>query len=270
MQGIDQLFHHPKPIIGVIHLLPLTGSPRSTYPLREIRARALSDAGTLIDNEIDGAIIENYGDTPFCPDYVEAHTIAELAVIVNEVREHYPETPLGVNVLRNDAKSAIAIATITDADFIRVNVHTGAMLTDQGVLQGKAHETLRYRSRLGAKVKIFADVDVKHAVPLAPSELSVSAEDTYHRGLADALIITGTATGKSTDFNQLQTVKAAVPQASVFAGSGVTSGNLANLLQSADGVIVGTSTKHDGVTTNEVDAGRVRALIKARGNLMNP
>ena len=264
MQEINRLFDHPKPIIGVIHLPPLIGSPRSTQPFREIRTRALSDAATLIDNGIDGIIIENYGDTPFYPDSIEPHTVAALALIADKIRERYPQTPIGINVLRNDAKSAIAIATITDANFIRVNVHTGAMLTDQGIIQGKAHETLRYRSLLKSEVKIFADIAVKHAVPLAPIDILASAEDTYHRGLADALIVTGTATGKSIDLDQLATVKSTVPQATVFAGSGVTVDNLAEVLQYADGVIVGTSIKRDGVTTNAVDADRVRALIKAR------
>ena len=264
MQGINQLFGHPKPIIGVVHLLPLIGSPQSTQPFREIRTRALSDAGTLIDNEIDGVIIENYGDTPFLPDSVEPHTVAAITSIANEIRERHPHIPIGLNVLRNDAKAAMAIATVTDVSFIRVNVHTGAMLTDQGVIQGKAHETLRYRSLLKSEIKIFADIAVKHAVPLAPINILASAEDTYQRGLADALIVTGAATGKSTDLDQLKTVKSTVPQASIFAGSGVTTDNLSEVLQYADGVIVGTSIKHDGVTTNAVDANRVRALIKAR------
>jgi membrane complex biogenesis BtpA family protein len=264
MQEINQLFDHPKPIVGVIHLSPLIGSPQSTQPLREIRARALSDAGTLIDNGIDGVIVENYGDVPFYPASVEPHTVAALTLVANEIRERHPQTPIGLNVLRNDAKSAMAIATVTDANFIRVNVHTGGMLTDQGIIQGNAHETLRYRAILKSEVKIFADIAVKHAIPLAPIDILASAEDTYHRGLADALIVTGTATGRSTDLDQLETVKSAIPQASVFVGSGVTTDNLAEVLQYADGVIVGTSIKRDGVTTNGVDANRVSALIKAR------
>jgi membrane complex biogenesis BtpA family protein len=264
MQGIHQLFDHPKPIIGVVHLPPLIGSPQSSLPLREIRSRAVSDAGRLIDNGIDGVIIENYGDVPFCPDRVEPHTVASLTLVAGEIRERYPQTPIGVNLLRNDAKSAIAIATVAGANFIRVNVHTGAMLTDQGLIQGKAHETLRYRSFLRSEVKIFADIAVKHAVPLAPIDIVTSAEDTYRRGLADALIVTGTATGKGIDLDQLKSVKSAIPQACIFAGSGVTIDSLAEVLQYADGVIVGTSIKCDGVTTNEVAPDRVRALIKAR------
>ena len=264
MQGINQLFDQPKPIIGVIHLPPLIGSPQSRQPFREIRIRALSEARALIDNGIDGVIIENYGDAPFYPDSIEPHTVAALTLITGEIRERYQQIPIGINVLRNDAKSAMAIATVTDASFIRVNVHTSAMLTDQGVIQGKAHETLRYRATLKSEVKIFADIAVKHATPFAPIDIITSAEDAYHRGLADTLIVTGTATGKSTDLDQLKAVKSIVPQASVFAGSGVTVANLIEVLQYADGVIVGTSIKCDSVTTNPVDPNRVHALIKAR------
>ena len=264
IQKINQLFDHPKPIIGVIHLLPLIGSPQAGQPFREICARALSDARRLIDNGIDGVIVENYGDAPFYPDSVEPHTVAALTLITSAIRERYPQAPIGLNVLRNDAKSAIAIATVTGANFIRVNVHTGAMLTDQGLIEGKAHGTLRYRSVLKSEVKIFADIAVKHAVPVAPIDIGTSAKDTYHRGLADALIVTGEATGRSADFEQLAAVKSAVPQVSVFAGSGVTVDNLAQVLQYADGVIVGTAIKRDGVTTNAVDPDRLRTLIRAR------
>ena len=265
MQGIDELFNHPKPIIGVVHFLPLIGSPRSTIAFEEIRARALSDAEKLIDNGIDGIIVENYGDAPFFPDRVEAHTVASMAIIAHEIRERYPQTPMGINVLRNDARSAMAIAAVAGANFIRVNVHTGGMLTDQGIIQGKAHETLRYRSTLKSEVKIFADVAVKHAAPLTEIDLATAAEDTVHRGLADALIVTGVGTGKHTDLSHLRQVKDAIPQAHVLVGSGVTPDTIVSLLQYVDGAIIGTWLKRDGVTTNEVDENRVRDLIKTRG-----
>ena len=266
MQGINCLFCHTKPIIGVVHLLPLLGSPGQTAPLSDIRARAFADAKALIDNAIDGIIVENYGDVPFFPDRVEAHTVAAMAIITNELRDRHPKTPIGVNVLRNDANSALAIAAVANADFIRINVHIGAMLTDQGVIQGKAHDTVRYRSAIKSDVKIFADVAVKHAVPIGQFNLASIAQDTYYRGLADALIVTGEATGEPTDLKQLKTVREAVPQAKAFVGSGVTIDNVAETLQCADGVIVGTSIKRDGVATNEVDPDRVQALIKARGS----
>ena len=138
------------------------------------------------------------------------------------------------------------------------------MLTDQGIIQGKAHETLRYRSMLRSKVKIFADVAVKHATLLAETDLATIAEDTFYRGLADAMIVTGVGTGKQANLGHLQQVKDAVPQARVFVGSGVTADTIVGLLQYADGAIVGTCFKRDGMITNEVDENHVRDLIKAR------
>ena len=264
MRGPEEIFNHPKPIIGVVHLLPLIGSPKSTVGFADVRYRALTDAGNLINNGINGIIIENYGDVPFLPDQVEVHTVACMTIIAQEIREHYPQTQIGINVLRNDARSAMAIATVTRSDFIRVNVHIGGMLTDQGILQGKAHETLRYRTTLNSEVKIFADIAVKHAVPLADIDLGISAEDTCYRGLADALIVTGLGTGKQTCYNHIRQVKSAVPQTCVFAGSGVTVDTITDLLQCADGVIIGTWLKHGGVVTNEVDGKRVQSLVKTR------
>ncbi len=265
MQGINQIFEHSKPIIGVVHLLPLIGNPMSTVGLTDVRSRALSDTAKLVDNCIDGVLVENYGDVPFFPDHVGAHTVASMTIIAHELREQYPQTPIGINVLRNDAVAAMAIASAAQLEFIRVNIHCGAMLTDQGLIQGKAHETLRYRSTLHSDVKIFADLSVKHAAPLVPVDLTTSAEDTFGRGLADALVITGTGTGKPADVSDLQEVKETIPNAQVFVGSGITPATINDFLQYADGAIIGTWFKRDGVTTNEVDASRVESLIGARG-----
>ena len=265
MQGLNNLFPHPQPIIGVVHLLPLIGSPGYTSSLDKICARALSDSETLVTNGIDGLIIENYGDIPFLPNRVGAHTVASMAIIAHQIRQRFAKTPIGLNVLRNDAESGLAIATVVSANFIRVNVHTGVMLTDQGLIQGHAHETLRYRSQLNSDVRILADIAVKHASPLAVMDLATTAEDTYHRGLADALIVTGVGTGKSTQLDQLECVKAVVPHAFLFAGSGVTADTISATLEVADGVIVGTALKRDAVASNEVSAEHVRAVVSARG-----
>lgn len=266
MQSTQNIFSHTKPIIGVVHLLPLVGSPQYAGSTQAIAARALLDAETLLANGVDGIIVENYGDAPFFPNNVEAHTIASMALIVGEIRVRFPSAIVGVNVLRNDARAALAIASVSGAHFIRVNVHTGTMLTDQGIIQGMAHDTLRYRTQLGSNVHIFADVAVKHAVPLAPTPVVEIAEDTYHRGLADALIVTGVATGRSARIEDLTALKSALPSARVFVGSGITADTLGMMLTYADGVIVGTAVKRDGITSNPVDAQRVQALVEARAH----
>src|SRR5437588_138861 len=154
-------------LIGMVHLPPLPGSPRWDGSMERAIAVALADARALIDNGMDALIIENYGDAPFTAGRVAAATVAAMAVIAHEIRRALPDTPLGVNVLKSDARSALAVATAVGARFIRVNVLAGAVVADQGIVQTDAYEVLRDRRLLGSDVAIFADVQGKHAVPLA-------------------------------------------------------------------------------------------------------
>jgi uncharacterized protein len=175
--------------------------------------------------------------------------------------------PLGINVLRNDGQSALAVAHAAGAQFIRVNVLCGARVTDQGLLEAVAAELLRERAWLGASVKILADVDVKHSAPLVRRPIEEEAEETLERGGADGLIVSGTATGKPADAAQLRAVRSVARAAPVLVGSGITADNAADYLDSSDGLIVGTWLKRDGRAANPVDPQRVRMLIErlARG-----
>jgi uncharacterized protein len=167
-------------------------------------------------------------------------------------------------VLRNDGMSAIAVAAAADAQFIRVNVYTGAMLTDQGIIEGEAHELLNYRRLLGAdkKIRIFADVMVKHASPLTPyADIRLIAKDTVHRGMADAVIVSGTGTGSAPDMGDLEAVREALPDTPIFIGSGADKDNASRLLGTADGVIVASSLKRQGKLENPVDVDRVRTFV---------
>jgi membrane complex biogenesis BtpA family protein len=259
-RALEQIFGAPKYVIGVVHLLPLPGSPRWGGEMSQVLERAVLDARALEDGGVNGLIVENFGDAPFCKDSVEAHTVAAMTLAVSAVRAAV-KIPVGVNVLRNDSRSALAIAAVTGASFIRVNVHTGAMLTDQGLIEGQAYETIRFRKELGAEIKILADVLVKHAVPLGDQTLEQAAKDTVYRGLADALIVTGSGTGEPTAMEDVLRTKEAVPDYPLLVGSGVHEGNVADLLSLADGVIVGTSLKEDGMVTNPVDQARVARLV---------
>ena len=137
------------------------------------------------------------------------------------------------------------------------------MLTDQGLIEGDAHHTLRYRAHISPKTEIFADVHVKHAVPLGDWSIEDSARDTVERGLADALIISGSGTGMVTDVADVQRVRSACPGAKILLGSGVTGQNVEDYLSAADGFIVGSSLKVAGKLANRVDSKRVAALVKA-------
>lgn len=260
------LFPHSPALIGLVHLRPLPGSPLYDGCWERVVEGALEDARALMEGGIDGLLVENFHDVPFAKSRVGPHTVAAMALLVQEV-SRIATVPVGVNVLRNDARSALAIAAVCGAAFIRVNVHVGVMVTDQGLLQGRADETLRYRRELGARVAIFADVLVKHAVPVGPLDPAQVAFDTARRGLADALIVSGPRTGQPCDPADLRAVRAAVPEAPLLIGSGITADNATALLALADGALVGTSLKRDGGVHQPVDVERVKALRAAVSNL---
>lgn len=271
MSLLSQWLRVAKPVIGMLHLPPLPGSPQfgSGASIELIRDAVLRDADVLAGGGVHGLMLENFGDVPFYPGRVPAHTVAAITALAAEVRQRFPELPLGINVLRNDGQSALAIAAAVGAHFIRVNVLCGARVADQGILEGIAHDLLRERAMLRAQhVKIFADVDVKHSAALgAGSETSLESEveDTLVRGLADALIVSGSGTGKATDPDHLRRVKhAAGPAAPVFVGSGVDLQTLP-LLMEADGFIIGTAFKRDRKAMNPVDPDQVAQLMRAVG-----
>lgn len=250
------------PIVGVVHVLPLPGSPRASLNIDQIIERAVDDARAYEAGGASALIVENYGDAPFRKDRVEPYTIAALTRVVTAVRAAV-RLPVGVNVLRNDAVAALSIAAVTGASFIRVNVHTGAMVTDQGIIEGRADETLRLRRFLGAPVEIWADILVKHAAPLSAVSLEEVARDALERGLADALILTGSATGQPADPEELRRLRASLPGVPIFVGSGITPERVAAFLPDASGFIVGTWAKEEGIIENRVSRSRVEALARA-------
>src|SRR6059036_1418651 len=195
-----------RTIIGMVHLPPLPGSPRWDGSMARVVAAALADAGALVEGGVDAVLVENFNDMPFTPGRVEPATVAAMSVVAAEVRRALPRTPLGINVLKNDARAALAVACAVGGEFIRVNVHAGAVLADQGIVQSDAYHTLRDRRLLGADVRLFADVQGKHAVPLGPVELEQEARDLVHRGLADVLVVSGRATGEATAIGDVKRV----------------------------------------------------------------
>jgi uncharacterized protein len=258
---------HTAPfVIGMLHLPPLPGSARSGgMSMQQIVSHALRDAEAIVEGGADGMMLENFGDVPFYPGRVPAETVAAVTAVAAEVRRRFEGTPLGINVLRNDGCSALAIAAAVGANFVRVNVLCGARVTDQGIVQGIAHDLLRDRRRLGAEgVKIMADVDVKHSAPIAVGvALESEVEDTLRRGLADALIVSGSGTGKPTDAAQVRRVREAVGAAAgVLVGSGVTAASVREFLPHADGFIVGTALKRNGDPGQPVQIGMVKEIVE--------
>lgn len=251
-------------IVGVIHLPPLPGSARgpAASEMRRILDHACRDAAAWAAGGADALIVENFGDVPFRRDAVGPETIAAMTLAVAAVMAE-SGLPAGVNVLRNDVEGAVGVAAVTGARFVRANVYVGAAMTDQGVIEGRADAVQALIRRLGADVEVWADVDVKHAAPLASRPLGEQAEDAVERGLARAIIVSGKGTGQPTDPADLRQVRAAIPETSIYIGSGATLETLPTLLSVADGAIVGTAAKVDGILGNPVDADRVRALVAA-------
>ena len=222
--------------------------------------RARTDAEALVAAGFEGIMVENFGDAPFYPDDVPKITIAAMSRAVAEVAS--AGLPTGVNVLRNDGLGALAVAGATDAAFIRINVLSGMMYTDQGPIVGRAADVARSRRELCPDAAIIADVFVKHATPPAGLELVDATNDLVERAGADAVVVSGAGTGSATSLADLQVV-ADHSHLPVYVGSGATATTIAEILAIGDGAIVGSDTKIDGVATNPVDPQRAIAVVRA-------
>ncbi len=255
-------------VVGVVHLAPLPGTARggSAADLRSLLDAARHDAAAYAEGGADALIVENFGDVPFTRDRVGPFTVAAMtraAIAVGDASG----LPIGINVLRNDVLAAVAVAAAVGGRFVRANVYAGVAVTDQGLIEGRAEEVQALIRRLAAPIAVWADVDVKHAAALAPRPIGDLAEDAVERGLAAAVIVSGRATGQPADLAALAAVRAAVPETPLYVGSGASAATAADLLRHADGVIVGTAAKRDGVLANPVDPGRVRAIVRAAADV---
>lgn len=253
----------PTPaLIGMVHLPALPGTPGHLISVDAIIERALCDAVTLKEAGFDAVMIENFGDCPYVAGALEPASVAVMAVVAQRVR-HSVDVVVGINALRNDACAALGIAVAAGASIVRVNVHTGVAATDQGLIEGTAAKTLRYRKLLGVRVAILADVHVKHAIPVGQQDIALAAKDAAYRGLADGLIVSGPATGVAPDPDELERVREAVPDRRLLVGSGASEHNVRSLLAVASGVIVGSALKPGQDPTVPIDAALARAFVKA-------
>lgn len=253
-------------LIGVIHLPPLPGSARYGGDLRRVLDSAARDAEALAEAGFDGIVVENYGDAPFARGAVGPETVAAMTAAARRVRGISPTLPLGINVLRNDARAALAVAVASEATMVRINVHVGARVTDQGLVEGDAHGTLRYRRELGAEaVRLLCDVAVKHSAPLAARPIEEEAHELVLRGLADAVLVTGTGTGAAVDTGELDRVCHALRGEAgrpVYIASGATLDTLVTY-RTAYGAIVGTALRASGRAGDPVDRRLAKAFATA-------
>ncbi len=258
----ERIFGTRKPVIGMVHLAPLPGSPRyEGMSMHEITDQALSDARLLEQAGVDGAIIENFGDVMFYK-RVPPETIAAMTYVSAAIAREVPKLTLGLCVLQSDAIAGLAIAHVIGAKFIRVPYYTETYVVDAGLMDSIAAETLRYRKFLNADVKIFADVHIKHGYPLSQRPIGQAANDLEHRGLADAILVTGVATGAETNSVDVKEVKESVHYTPVLVASGADETNLPHYKAIADGVILGTRIKFDNDTENPIDPKKLASFMK--------
>lgn len=257
----QDLFGTKKQLFGCLHLLALPGAPFYQGKMSDVYDRALQELEIYKRHGIDAVIIENFRDKPFYPGKVPSETVAALTAVGREIVKK-AKMPVGINVLRNDGETAIAIATAIEAQFVRINVHMHAVVSEEGIIQGVSHHTLRLRSNLNSDVMIFADVGVKHAAPLAGRGLVSEAKDLAERGFVDALIVSGDRTGEAARVEDVDLVKRNT-RLPVLVGSGITRQNLPLFFDRADGFIVGSFFKEGGQGNHFVDEQRVHAFCEA-------
>jgi len=262
--SLPELFGVDKPVIGMVHLWPLPGAPGyAGHGMDGVLEQAQRDTELLLAGGVDGLIVENMWDLPYYVGTdVQIEAVTAQAVAARMVAE-MSHVPVGVNVIHNGWEAELAIAVAAGLDFIRACILTGARLWDTGDLnRGCAADLLRRRKELGAEhLKLFADVDKKHSVPFPGLDLETHIEWTeFYR--ADALIVSGRMTGDAPPLEKVRRAKE-VATRPILMGSGTTAENIADFLQFADGAIVGSSLKVNGVAENPVDLERVQRYIAA-------
>jgi membrane complex biogenesis BtpA family protein len=253
-----------RSLMGVVHLGPCPSARRATAAFDEVLERALADARALGEGGVDAIMVENFGDAPFHKgsreDPVPPDVPAALAVAARAIRLA-TGLPVGINCLRNDGIAALGAAAVAGARFVRVNVLTGSMVTDQGLIDGEAARLAAYGRQLAGPAPILlADLLVKHASPLAALDPAGAARDLAERSGAGGLVLTGSRTGEPVDEALLDQVQAAVPTFPIWIGSGVRPERAAALWSRCAGLIVGTALKVDGRVEAPVDPARVAAL----------
>ncbi len=264
---LKQIFTSEKPIIGMVHLRSLPGSPgyQADQGMKTIIAAALEDTLRMIEGGVDGIQIENQGDWPFLKaEEIGFETVAAVTSVVAHLRAQH-DLPMGINIHLNGVNQALAIATATDCQWVRAFELANAYVSSSGLIEAAGPKALRYRKFLQAeeKVMILGDFHVKHGSHqlVADKSLVEQARDVA-AALADGIIVTGTRTGLAPNQEELFAIRKAVPLPLII-GSGLSLQNVEELLPLVDGAIVGSAFKVDGDLKNSVDCSMVKKFMQA-------
>ena len=259
----EDLFKTRKPLVGVIHVGALPGTPASSLGVDELTGLAVREAAAYRDGGVDGLMVENMHDVPYLRGGVGPEVVAAMAVVARAVKAE-ARLPVGVQILAGANVEALAVAHAAGLDYVRVEAYAFAHVADEGLIQSSAAELLRFRKKIGADgVRVWADVKKKHSSHAITADVSLGetcAAVEFMR--ADAVIVSGSATGeppRAADVTEARS-HCRLP---VLLGSGVTPENVAEFYEAADGFIVGSSFKEGGLWSNAVEPARVRRLVEA-------
>ncbi len=257
---MSELFSIEKPIIAMIHLAPLPGAVTGSASLEDVTTRAVHEARILSKVGFDALLLQNTGDVPAAHDGDEA-TIAYMTRIAEMVKRNV-DVPLGINVLMNGSRAALAIASAVGAEFVRIKILAGASITSTGLVSADPHDVLAFRKRIGAEdIMILADVYDRTSAPLGEMPLEVMADLVVRHGHASGLVISGFSFDDLID--RLQCLRTHHPDFKLIVGGGANKSNISRLLELSDGIIVGSAYKKDGRFLDPVDEDKAKAFIDA-------
>jgi hypothetical protein len=258
---LTDVFGVDKVAIGMVHLPALPGSPLHDADggMDLVRERTAADLIALQNAGFDGVMFCNENDRPYTFE-AGIETVAAMSAVIGELRDRV-SVPFGADVLW-DPRAALAVAKATGARFVR-EIFTGAYGSEFGFWNTSPGETLRYRRQIDAgDVRVLTNISAEFAAPLVDRPIDVVARGVALISLADGLCVSGPMTGASVDSSELRAVCDAIPETVVFANTGVNESTVEDVLAVADGVVVGTSLKLDGITWNAVDADRARRFME--------
>lgn len=259
MEFLKQLFGVEKPVLGMVHFLPLPGSPLydRTGGIQKIREHAFRDAEALVRAGFDGLMFSNEGDRPYLPQ-VEKHTVAFMTELVSTISREFKK-PFGVSVLA-DPEAAIAVGTAVGATFVRIFL-SWVFASDWGIVSPNAGALQRYKATIDSSIKVFANVS-GHTAPLGNRTIFDIARGAIKFGLADAISLAGSTAGSEVPEEEIdQALKAAANEVPVVIGTGVSLKNIEKLFPKGDAFIVGTSLKYNGDTFAAIDPTRASMFM---------
>ena len=269
MKKFSDLFGGTKPVIAMVHLAPMPGTPLydAEGGVEAIVEAARRDLKALQDADVDAVMFGNENDRPY-ELKVDTASTATMAFVIGQLRKEI-QKPFGVNVLW-DPMASVALATATGASFMR-EILTGTYASDMGPWTPNAGKAMRYRDRLNrSDLVMLANVSAEFAYSLDRRDLADRARSAVFSSIPDAILVSGAITGEAAEMADLVAVKKVLPDTPVLANTGVKHSTIADVFKVADGCIVGSSLKVDGDTWKAVDAARAAEFMRlakaARGD----